>query len=122
MAKILFETKDPLGNVITLFEKAWKYHCKRSEDKAFELARFSPEHVKKTVEDPLEVRKNMKSSRVNHVYLREWAGIDAWHRYLKVAVWLNKPDEKEGFVTTVIPTVVLPPIDKKSGEVKIWPK
>ena len=117
-----FEVVDPEGFRILLTKRVWHGHVLGTDERAFRTGRFNREHVKRTIEDPAEIRQNQKSDRLNRVYFREWKGMDPLNRHLRITAWIHEPESKVGFVTSVVPVVSVPPVDKTYGERKVWPR
>jgi hypothetical protein len=120
--RIYFEALDPQEYLIVLTKKTWFGHVLRTDERAFRTGRFTRNKVRLTLESPEEIRQNRKSGRRNRVYLREWRGTDPLNAYLRVTAWIHKPSEKEGFITSVVPYVKIPPLDSTSQEESVWPK
>ena len=117
-----FEVIDPNGFKILLTKRVWFGHVLGTDERVFRTGRFTREHVKGTVESPMEVRQNEKAHRLNRVYYKEWKGMDRLNPYLRVSAWIHEPNSKRGFVTSVVPMSYIPPVDRPSEEKRIWPK
>ena len=117
-----FEAADPDGFKILLTKRVWFGHVLGSDERVFRTGRFTRDHVKGTIEKPVEVRQNEKVQRLNRVYCREWKGVDKLNPYLRISAWVHEPDSKRGFVTSVVPVAFIAPVDKVSEEKKVWPK
>ena len=117
-----FEVSDPDGVKILLTKRVWFGHVLGTDERAFRTGRFTKDHVRGTIETPMEIRQNDKAHRLNRVYFRAWKGVDALNPYLRITAWVHEPDSKRGFVTSVVPVPVVPPVDQAHGEKKVWPR
>ncbi len=118
----LFEAEDPTGARILLTKRVWFGHVLGTDERAFRTGRYTREHIRGTIETPLEIRQNEKAHRLNRVYYRLWRGVEVLNPYLRVTAWIHEPDLRRGFVTSVVPVAYIPSPDKAANERKVWPR
>ena len=51
-----FEVSDPDEYTILLTKRVWHGHVLGTDERVFRTGRFTRDHVKRTVEDPVEIR------------------------------------------------------------------